>query len=63
MTAYVALKSFSGIGTMRAGEVGELTDPAIIADLTRAGYIRENKATQEIKPKRTRKNGGVKNAD
>lgn len=36
---YKALKSFSGKISMKKGEVKAITDKAVIADLTRAGYI------------------------
>jgi len=41
---YKALISFSGVISMRKGEVKAITDKAVVADLTRAGYI------EEIKP-------------
>ena len=43
-----ALKSFSGAISMHEGETREIEDAAIVADLTRAGYI------EEVKPKRGR---------
>ena len=43
-----ALKSFSGTISMYEGETREIEDAAIVADLTRAGYI------EEVKPKRGR---------
>lgn len=46
---YKALKSFGGKVTMRKGEVKAITDKAVVADLTRAGYI------EEVKPKKTTK--------
>ena len=36
---YKALTSFSGVFSMFKDEVRELTDPALIKDLTNAGYI------------------------
>lgn len=45
MAAFKALVSFSGVISMAAGDVREIADPAIAADLMRAGYI------QEMKPK------------
>lgn len=43
-----ALKSFSGAISMYEGETREIEDAAIVADLTKAGYI------EEVKPKRGR---------
>lgn len=43
-----ALKSFSGVISMHEGETREIEDAAIVADLTKAGYI------EEVKPKRGR---------
>ena len=36
---YKATTSFSGKISMSKGKVCEISDPALIADLTRAGYI------------------------
>lgn len=47
MAAYKALVSFSGVISMAAGDVREIADPAIAADLTRAGYVREMKPKTE----------------
>lgn len=41
-----ALKSFSGAISMHEGETREIDNAAIVADLTKAGYI------EEVKPKR-----------
>lgn len=46
---YKALKSFGGKISMRKGEVKAITDKAVVADLTRAGYI------EEVKPQETKK--------
>lgn len=43
-----ALKSFSGVISMHEGETREIDNAAIVADLTKAGYI------EEVKPKRGR---------
>lgn len=43
-----ALKSFSGAISMHEGETREIDNAAIVADLTKAGYI------EEVKPKRGR---------
>lgn len=39
MAAYKALVSFTGQVAMAKGQVRELTDKDVIADLLRAGYI------------------------
>lgn len=52
MALYKALTSFSGLVSMAAGEVKELTDPAVIADLKRASYVEEVKTTR----RKTKKN-------
>lgn len=49
---YKALVSFSGLISMRKGEVRELTDLAIIKDLLNAGYI---EAVEEKKAEKTKK--------
>lgn len=36
---YLATISFSGKISMAKGKVGEIADPALVADLTKAGYI------------------------
>lgn len=41
-----ALVSFSGKVSMTMGEVGEISDLAVIKDLLKAGYI------EEVKPKK-----------
>lgn len=48
---YKALKSFSGVISMRKGEVKAITDKAVIADLTKAGYIEEVKAEKKAETK------------
>ena len=49
--AYKALKSFSGLVSMRGGEVRETLDADIAKDLLRAGYIEEVKPAEKAKPK------------
>ena len=44
---YIATKSFSGHITMTAGERREISDPALVADLLKAGYIIEYKAEEK----------------
>lgn len=39
--AYKALKSFSGIVSMRRGEEKDIKDQEVVKDLLRAGYIEE----------------------
>lgn len=47
---YKALKSFSGIKiSMAKGQEKEITDPVLIQDLLRAGYIEEIIVNDEIK--------------
>lgn len=38
---YRALVSFSGVVSMTMGEIGEISDPSIVKDLLKAGYIVE----------------------
>lgn len=45
---YKAIKSFSGVVSMRKGETREITNAAVAADLLRAGYV------VEIKPERVK---------
>ncbi len=46
-----ALVSFSGIITMSAGEVGEISEKEVLNDLLRAGYVEEVKAEKKaVKP-------------
>ena len=46
---YKATVSFSGIISMTGGEVREISDPSLIADLTKAGYIIPFEATTKKK--------------
>lgn len=63
---YKALKSFSGVVSMRKGEVKDIQDDFIVADLKRAGYIEDyvEEKPEEIKPKDVEKEipTGAKNA-
>lgn len=46
-----ALVSFSGIITMSAGEVGEISEKEVLNDLLKAGYVEEVKAEKKaVKP-------------
>lgn len=62
---YLATISFSGQISMSKGKVGEISDPALVADLTKAGYIIPYEATDKNdvteKPKTKRK--GKKDED
>lgn len=46
---YKAVKGFSGLITMKKGEVKEIKDKAIVKDLLKAGYI------VEVKPEKAKK--------
>ncbi len=46
--AYKALKSFSGLVSMRKGEERDIEDQEVVKDLLRAGYIEE---VGGVKPK------------
>jgi hypothetical protein len=55
---YRALISFSGLVSMRKGEVREISDNEVVKDLLSAGYIEEVKSEktktekpEEVKPK------------
>ncbi len=58
---YIATVSFSGVISMAKGKVSEISDPALVADLTKAGYIIPFEATKQVtetkeeKPKSKRK--------
>lgn len=59
---YKALKSFSGVVSMVSGEVKDISDPLVVKDLVKAGYIVEVKPAKtkaeveaEVKPKKTTK--------
>lgn len=41
MAKVKALISFAGKVSMSAGKIGEITDPVILSDLVRAGYVEE----------------------
>lgn len=44
-----ALNSFSGPSiTMYKGEVREVSDKALLTDLTKAGYIKEQKSVKKV---------------
>lgn len=53
---YKALVSFCGLYTMAKGEIGEIADKKVVADLLDCGYIEEignTPKTPEEKPKKT----------
>lgn len=52
---YRAKVNFSGIVSMTMDEVREISDPSIVADLLRAGYIEEIKVEKPEKKPATRK--------
>ena len=51
---YTALIGFSGAITMSKGEVAEIKDKNLVADLTRAGYI---ELAEKPKKEKTSKQG------
>jgi hypothetical protein len=51
---YKALTSFSGLVSMRKGEVRDISDLAIVEDLTKAGYI-EPVVSEKTKAKKETK--------
>lgn len=56
-----ALKTFAGRVGMKAGEVMEISDKKVLADLLRCGYIREVKRENEGiggEPHRRKKGSG-----
>lgn len=52
---YKALKSFSGLISMAEGEVKDISDPIIVKDLVKAGYIEEVKPAESKAKKKTAK--------
>lgn len=63
---YKATKSFSGIISMKKGDVREIKDDEVAKDLIRAGYVIE--LADESKPKTTSskkssKKGDIKDGD
>ena len=55
---YKALTSFSGVLSMSKNEVRELTNEALIKDLTKAGYIMPLIEIKKGKPVKKSKKGG-----
>ena len=60
---YKALVSFSGMLSMAEGEVREISDKALIDDLTKAGYITEVKADDKPKAKPKKNTKGKEKKD
>lgn len=48
---YKALVSFTGKVSMTIGQVGEIPDKAVAADLVKAGYVEEIKEKKKPKKK------------
>lgn len=53
-----AIKGFSGAVSMRKGEVREICDKHILADLMNAGYVVEETEEVKEKPKKKAKKTG-----
>ena len=60
--AYKALKSFSGLVSMRKGEVKEIKDQEVVKDLLRAGYI-EDLGDEKPKSSKSSKPAKVKGGE
>lgn len=58
--AYKATRSFSGIISMKKGDVREINDVEVAKDLLRAGYVME---LEESKPVKTSSKKSSKKAD
>lgn len=57
--AYRALKTFSGLISMRKGEERDIKDETIVKDLLRAGYIEDlSEKTKPSKSSKSSKKGG-----
>ena len=63
--AYKATRSFSGIVSMKKGDVKDIKDVEVAKDLLRAGYViaLEEEKPQESKPKATAKKTAKKKAE
>lgn len=56
---YIATVSFSGIITMAKGKVSEISDPALVDDLLKAGYIIPYESTNgDVKAEKPKKRKG-----
>ena len=63
--SYKALKSFSGVVSMKRGEVKDIKDQEIVKDLLRAGYIEDlggEKTKTQKSAKSVKAKGGESNA-
>ena len=58
--AYKATKSFSGVISMKKGDVRDITNEEVAKDLLRAGYVIE---LEESKPKTSASKKSSKKAD
>lgn len=57
---YKATVSFSGIISMASGEIREISDPVIAADLLKAGHIIEHKLDEQPKAEKKERKGKTK---
>lgn len=55
---YKALKTFSGVISMVKGEVRDIDDAEVVADLLRAKYIVDLEEKRKATTKKTTKGGG-----
>jgi len=53
-----ALVSFCGVVSMQEGEVRDISDPSLCADLLQAHYIKAVEQTQKTEQRTTRKKKG-----
>lgn len=68
---YKATVSFSGHISMAGGEIREISDPSLVDDLSKAGYIVPFEATkkmsgepkEDVKPEKKTKRKGKTNED
>ena len=66
---YKATRSFSGIVSMKKGDVREIKDDEVAKDLLRAGYVTEladesnNKPKTTTSSKKASKKGDIKDGD
>lgn len=51
-----ALKTFSGAVSMHVGEIREIKDDYILADLTKAGYIEPDTPKRSVKSNESKRN-------
>lgn len=63
--AYKATRSFSGIVSMKKGDVKDIKDVEVAKDLLRAGYViaLEEEKAEESKPKTSSKKTAKKKAE